>query len=158
MAERVELFRTLIKQHQALSDLLSKLADEPEQRPALLPKLERQLLAHAKAEEQTLYAATLSAGGKAAAPEIEESTREHQQMGELLQELGSLDPNDEGWEEALQTLTELVVDHVEEEESDVFELARRVLDDDTLDSLAKSFQAQYQQGLMALGVEPDDQD
>lgn len=153
MAESVELFRTLSMEHETVAALLAMLAvADAEKRRAKLPVLRQQLLAHAKAEEKTLYAAIVGAGGKAAKREIEEATREHADMAATLARMAALDVEDAAWDEALQSLIDVVQEHVEEEEAVVFEMARRALDEDALDSLAEAYQAQRQLELVALGA------
>lgn len=151
MAEQMELFQILMTQHEELAEMLTKLAEsgDSDERKMLFPTLQQELLAHAKAEEQTLYEAIASAGGKAAAPEIEESKREHQDIADALAQMDALDVDDEAWEEELRSLTEIVLEHVEEEESDLFAMARALLDDDALAKLSEDFQAQYEQELVA---------
>jgi iron-sulfur cluster repair protein YtfE (RIC family) len=153
MAQQVELLRILSMEHEEVGSLLSMLATaDAEQRKVQLPVLRQQLLAHAKAEEKTLYAAIVDAGAQAVRSQIEEATHEHAAMAATLARLAALDVEDDAWDEALQTLTELVQEHVVEEERDVFDMARRALGDDALESLAQTYQEQRRQELVALGA------
>lgn len=153
MAQQLELFRILSMEHEEVGSLLSMLATaDAEQREEQLPVLHQQLLAHAKAEEKTLYAAIVGAGGQAVRSKIEDAMDEHAAIAATLAHMAALDVDDAAWDDALQTLTELVQEHVAKEERDVFDLARRALGDDALESLAETYQEQRRQELVALGA------
>lgn len=157
MSESVDLFRTLTTQHREVDAMLAMLAEskDVEQREALLPVLKQQLLAHAKAEEQTFYPALARAGEKGEAKHAE---REHEDIEAALEDLEGLELEDEGWEAALKTLTEAVQHHVQEEEGEVFAAARAALDEDALETIAEEFRERRREQLEALGGEDDHYD
>lgn len=153
-----ELFRILTTQHREVDAMLSMLAQSQgdiEKREALFPVLKQQLLAHSRAEEKVFYPAISRAGAEEQANEAE---REHQDMEDALDEVESLDFDDEGWDDALRTLTERVRHHVQEEESAVFEAAREVLDDEQVEALTEAFREQRKELLESLGGEDDGYD
>lgn len=157
MSEQVELFRILTKQHQEVDGMLLQLAREQdvETRKSLFPVLKQQLLAHAKAEEKTFYPALAQAGED---DEAEHAEREHEDIEAALEKVEGLDFEDDGWDDALQELTEAVQHHVKEEEGDVFDTARESLDDEQLEQLAEEFREQRKTELEALGGTDDGYD
>jgi hemerythrin superfamily protein len=154
MTQQAELFRILIRQHREVDAMLSQLAasDDIDLRARLVPVLEQQLLAHAKAEEETFYRELAREGEKG---EAKHAKREHREIETALSELVALDLEDDDWSAALQHLTEAVQHHVEEEEGDVFEAARRSLDPDRLDKIAAEFAEHRLQQLERLGGTDD---
>lgn len=154
MTQQPELFRILTRQHREVDAMLSQLAtvEDTEIRGKLLPVLEQQLLAHAKAEEETFYRALAREGEKG---DAKHAKREHREIETALSKLTALELDDDDWDEALQDLTETVQHHVEEEESDVFDAARRSLDSETLDELAAKFTEHRRKQLERLGGSED---
>lgn len=154
MTQQAELFRILTRQHREVDAMLSQLAtsDDAELRRKLVRVLEQQLLAHAKAEEETFYPQLAREGEKG---EAKHAVREHREIETALSELLGLDPDDRGWEPALRRLTETVQHHVEEEEGDVFEAATRSLDPDKLDAIAAEFSESRLRQLERLGGNDD---
>jgi hemerythrin superfamily protein len=157
MTQQPELFRILTRQHREVDAMLSQLAEteDVDVRARLLPVLEQQLLAHAKAEEETFYRALSREGEKGEAKHAE---REHREIETTLTELMALDVDDDGWSAALQQLTEAVQHHVEEEEGELFEAAERSLDPDTLAQLAEQFMEHRRKRLEQLGGSDDGYD
>src|SRR5690606_18287397 len=93
---------------------------------------------HAKAEERVFYRRLEKDAG--ARERLEESIDEHRTMETLLARLQDLEPNSSQFESTLNDLEEVVQDHVREEESDLFQRARRVVGDDSDNSIARQFQ------------------
>lgn len=154
MTQQPELFRILTRQHREVDAMLSQLAtvEDTEIRGKLLPVLEQQLLAHAKAEEETFYRALAREGEKG---EAKHAKREHRDIETALSKLMALDLDDDDWDDALQHLTETVQHHVEEEEGDVFDAARRSLDPERLDEVAAEFTEHRRKQLERLGGSDD---
>jgi hemerythrin superfamily protein len=157
MTQRPNLFRTLIRQHREVDAMLSQLArsEDTDLRAKLLPVLEQQLLAHAKAEEETFYRALAREGEQGEAKHAE---REHRDVEAALAELLALDVDDADWSAALEQLTQAVQHHVEEEESAVFEAAERSLDAAELEKLAEQLTEHRRKHLESLGGTDDGYD
>lgn len=155
MTQQAEIFRILSLQHREVDAMLSQLAatDDVELRAKLLPVLEQQLLAHAKAEEETLYVKLKREGEKSEAKHAE---REHRDIEEALTELLALEPDDDEFPVALQNLTKTVKHHVEEEESDLYDAASRAFDTEQLDEIAAEFVENRRMQLEKLGGTDDD--
>lgn len=154
MTQQPELFRILTRQHQEVDAILTQLADsdDVELRAKLLPVLEQQLLAHAKAEEETFYKELERAGEKG---EAKHAKHEHRDVEAALTELMALSPDDKGFDAAVRNLTKTVKHHVEEEEGDVFEAAQESLTPEILDEIAEEFTEARRRKLEALGGTDD---
>lgn len=111
---------------------------DPDDRFALFENLREELTIHAKAEERVFYRRLEKDAG--ARERLEESIDEHRTMETLLARLQDLEPNSSQFESTLNDLEEVVQDHVREEESDLFQRARRVVGDDSDNSIARQFQ------------------
>lgn len=157
MTHQAELFRILIRQHREVDAMLSQLAQaqDADLRVRLLPVLEQQLLAHAKAEEETFYTKLAQAGERG---EAKHAQREHRDIETALSELAALDADDPRFEPALERLTKTVQHHVEEEEGDVFAAAERTIDPDVLDQITAEFVESRRRQLEQLGGTDDDYD
>ena len=129
---------TLLKQdHDRVADLLEKIDKTTERglktREDLFTKLKSELDVHAKIEETIFYPAI----------ENEDETRditleafeEHRLVKQLLSELESMSKDDEQWTAKFTVLKENVEHHVEEEEGEMFEKARKVLSKEDQETL-----------------------
>jgi hemerythrin-like domain-containing protein len=149
--QQPELFQILIKQHREVDGMLSKLAEleHAGARQSLFRVLEQQLMAHAKAEEKTFYAALARAGEKR---DARHAKREHREVEEAIAKVQAVGfEDDSAWRSAIQNLTGTVQHHVEEEESEIFQTALDSMSTDELDAVAERFQAQRLVELEALG-------
>ena len=129
---------TLLKQdHETVADLLEKIDKTTERglktREDLFTKLKSELDVHAKIEETIFYPAL----------ENEDETRditleafeEHRLVKQLLGELESMPKDSEEWTAKFTVLKENIEHHVEEEEGEMFENARKVLSKEDQETL-----------------------
>jgi hemerythrin superfamily protein len=68
---------------------------------------------------------------------VQEAVEEHQQVKQLLAELGQMTAEDDGFDDKVQLLIDNVRHHVEEEESEMLPQARQVLGEDRLRQLGE---------------------
>jgi hemerythrin superfamily protein len=68
---------------------------------------------------------------------VQEAVEEHQQVKQLLAELGQMTAEDDGFDDKVQMLIDNVRHHVEEEESEMLPRARQVLGEDRLRQLGE---------------------
>lgn len=124
------------KHRRILSDLDGTSGDS-ETRRELFERLRRELTAHANAEEQTFYAALIED------PDSQEQARhsiaEHKDADDLLEELDELAFDNPGWLQKFRKLKDSVEHHMDEEEDDVFALARGVIGEPQSHELASKF-------------------
>ena len=104
-------------------------------RAEILARLTRELKAHELIEEKVLYPALKP---HARARDIVlEGYQEHHVADVVLKELRRMRTSDERWGAKFKVLKENIEHHIEEEEGDMFETAKKVFDDDELEQLGQ---------------------
>ena len=138
----VDIYALLKQDHERAKGLFEKIngSEDGRERDKLFQELRRELLLHKEAEERTFYAALSNL--PEISDRIEEAMEEHVDVEELLEELDGLDSEDDDFAAQLEELREEVEHHVEEEEGDIFEQARKLLDETQAKKLAREFQAE----------------
>jgi iron-sulfur cluster repair protein YtfE (RIC family) len=140
-------FELLKQDHKKVSGIFEKLEPTTERaektREELFTQLKQELDVHAAIEEQIFYPAIKDAD---ATHEITlEAFEEHAVIKQLLAELEA-DPKDtEEWKAKLTVLKENVEHHVEEEETEMFPKARKVLSEEQVEQLGTRMEAAKQQ-------------
>lgn len=94
-------------------------------RNMLFDKLKKDLIAHANAEEQTLYAELIADSDTQ--EQARHSVHEHEGIDELLETLEETDMSSPAWMQTFKKLRHEVEHHMAEEEEDVFEAAKDVI-------------------------------
>lgn len=122
------VFERLATEHGELSTMIRRVAvsrDDSTVRAELFPRIRRELLAHARAEEKEVYANFRTI------PELTEhmsrSTEEHDEIEAMLDELNTKPMTDESWIIRFRELMKLVQRHVMDEELTVFPKAKKSL-------------------------------
>jgi iron-sulfur cluster repair protein YtfE (RIC family) len=104
-------------------------------------KIISELELHAQAEETIVYPAlkakAVAAEAEAAKDIVLEAYVEHGSVKELTAKMRSMSPTDESYKAVLTVLSEQVEHHVQEEESEMFKQARRLLEMEELSSLGQ---------------------
>lgn len=124
----MNIYERLKKDHGKQRGMAAGLAEtsgSSAERQRLFAEFRMELEAHAAAEEQTFYAALI------ASPDGQEKARhsiaEHKTASDLLEELEQTDMSSGGWLQKFKKLKEEVEHHADEEEREVFPLAREIL-------------------------------
>jgi iron-sulfur cluster repair protein YtfE (RIC family) len=122
---------TLIKtDHEQAKALFARFFDSgtpSAQRRSALTQVLDALAIHTNMEEQIFYPALRKAGGSAEKNSVLEAVEEHASAKDLIAKIRALPPRDETLTAKVTVLKEMIEHHVEEEESEVFSEARRVL-------------------------------
>lgn len=126
--------KALFKEAEGLSDRaktqLKKLGDQ----------ICKELTVHAKIEEQIFYPAVKEATGRNHKEErdmVLEAVEEHALVKHVIADLEAIDASDETYKPKLKVLTEIVEDHVKEEERELFPGVREMIDEDELLDLGR---------------------
>lgn len=123
----MDILDTLAEEHEVVAALLQDLVDgkNSAQRASTLKEIKKNLVPHARAEEDILYKAIIRVKNKDAKTDGEEGFIEHSLVDFLLKTLtGMRDKMSPRFGAAAKVLKEIVTHHVEEEESDLFSDAR----------------------------------
>ncbi len=123
----MNIFEKLREEHdktRTLLRLVSKTHGDSRGRRELFARLKDELESHARAEEVSLYKPLI---GSAVQAEATHSTKEHEEARELLEELEAMDYSSTGWLNRFETLKQIVLKHMDEEEHRVFQQAGKAL-------------------------------
>jgi hemerythrin superfamily protein len=142
----LDIYSLIKKDHQEVASLFRRLKVAEgfcETSEQLFAQLREELELHTHAEERVLYSALQEAEGTQEL--VEAALNDHKLVQELLDELAALRMDDEVWNEKLEVLEEHVEDHVEEEEGDIFDVARRLFSAEQVAELAQRWQTAKQE-------------
>lgn len=135
------IYELLKKDHDKHRDLLAKLAEtsgDSDERRKLWESFYCDVGAHAAAEEETFYAPLME--DEDGQPKGRHSVAEHKELDDIVQELVEMEMSSPGWLTRFKTLRERYEHHIEEEEEEIFETARKVLGDDKSGEIGSKFQ------------------
>ncbi|MBC3255999.1 hemerythrin domain-containing protein [Pseudomonas paralactis] len=132
--------------HERVKTLLTQLSESTERgvkkRTELLAKLEMEITLHTQLEEEILYPAFRKAGGKEQEVMYHEAKEEHRTVDALvLPDLKQTEPSSTEFSGRVKVLKELLEHHIEEEESEMFPQAKKLLGKATLEELGAEMEA-----------------
>ncbi|WLH49785.1 hemerythrin domain-containing protein [Pseudomonas tolaasii] len=128
--------------HEKVKAILTQLSESTDRavkkRTDLLDKLEMEISIHTQLEEQILYPAFKAAGGKDEAEMYYEAKEEHRTVDSLvLPDLKATDPTTPEFAGRVKVVKELLEHHIEEEETEMFPKAKKLLGKSKLDQLGE---------------------
>lgn len=144
-AKRLEgykgIFRRLSEEHAEVNVLLRRVRATrvAEVRRELFPKIRREVLSHARAEEQEFYLAFERFNDTRAL--VEQARTAHRRIEVLIDRLAVGDPEQPAWVDTFDTLARAIDDHVQEEEEDLFPKARQLIGDAEMAAMEERYQA-----------------
>ncbi len=136
----MDIYNYLKKDHQKVADLMEQVvaSKDPAERQSLFETIKMELTLHADTEEQTFYKAIEDATrSKQVEEKIEHANHEHDEIREYLEKLSTTPVSDELWLETFGEFKHSVTHHVEEEEGEIFEKAKKYLSSQEAKDLAK---------------------
>jgi hemerythrin superfamily protein len=142
----VDIYSLVKQDHEEVAGLFRRLKAAEgfsETSEQLFAQLREALELHAHAEERVWYPALQEAEGVQEL--VEEALDDHALIQELLDELAVSRMDDEAWHEKLEVLAEHVEDHIEEEEGDLFDVARQLFSAAQAAELAQRWQTAKQE-------------
>ena len=149
MKKKTPIYDLLKKDHDEVSELLHELEEAgPRKAADLLIEISRKLTAHSRAEESVFYGHLLH--NERTRSRILEALEEHKQVDTLLLELDRLQPRDEKFKAKAGVLRENVGHHVDEEEGELFPLARQIISEEEAIELGQQFAAERDRHLRDL--------
>ncbi|OYQ29970.1 hemerythrin [Pseudomonas mandelii] len=143
--------------HERVKGILTQLSESTERgvkkRTELLAKLEMEIAIHTRLEEEVLYPAYKKAGGKEQDVMYYEAKEEHRTVDSLvLPDLKVTDPSTPEFAGRVKVVKELLEHHIEEEETEMFPQAKKLLGKATLEELGaqmETLKAQYKKEMSA---------
>ncbi|OJX09534.1 MAG: hypothetical protein BGO77_05095 [Caedibacter sp. 37-49] len=127
----MDIYMYLKKDHQKVTTLFNEIenSDSISNKESLFSQLKEELLLHAESEHATFYKALKSY------PEtkdiVQHADKEHAEVKASLDKISSCPSNDEEWLVLLDELKDSVEHHIKEEEGEMFNKARSLLDEKT---------------------------
>lgn len=135
----------LHQEHERVRKLLADMSDTTtnakKTRPKLLGQLRELLIPHMAGEEKVVYKALKKAAeADEAMTTVLEGYEEHKLAKKALSRLEKADPESPEWDARCNVLKEVIDHHTEEEESEMFDLARNLLGRDGLDEIEDDYE------------------
>jgi len=136
-ASRSDAISMLKKDHQTVRQLLARLEKTTErsdrQREELLNQIENEVKVHTTIEEEIFYPAYKDAVRSKSDKELYfEAIEEHHVVDLVMPEIKSTDPRSEEFRAKAKVLKDLIEHHAEEEETEMFPRARKLMDREEL--------------------------
>ena len=135
----MDVYKLLQDDHRKVKTLLKELDETTERaektREHLIRKIEMELTVHSEAEEKFFY--PLLQGPKATKDLAYEALAEHKVVKQLLSELVAEPKGTSEWTAKASVLKENVEHHIEEEESELFPQARKILSQEEAESIGE---------------------
>jgi hypothetical protein len=136
------IFDRIKQDHETQRMLMKKLQDtqgDSDERRSLFEQFVTEYKAHAAAEEHAFYAPMLKE--EDTTDQSRHSIAEHHEAMELVEELEKTDMSSPEWLKTFKKLVHENEHHMEEEENDVFPLAKESIDDTVLSGMLAEFNA-----------------
>ncbi|MGM0561406.1 MAG: hemerythrin domain-containing protein [Pseudomonadota bacterium] len=146
----MDIFEAIEQDHQEIRRLIHRLRgleeDDRSNQDKVFEELKALLLRHHEAEERTFFYALLD--DKTARHEGMHALQEHGEHKKVLEQLDEMRPGSDNWWERFAELEHDILHHLEEEEEDIFPLARKVFSKQEAEELGTSI-GQVKGGLNA---------
>lgn len=140
-AAPLSIYTVLTGEHREVSAIIATLEATPSGMEAgksgLYTKLKNELLSHAEAEEETVYARLKARQAERGI--AEHAKREHQDIQKHLDELDAMNLSDDSWNTKLDELKQSIEHHVTEEEEVMFRDMRTLFSDEEATEMGKIF-------------------
>lgn len=139
----MNIYEYLKKDHRTVDDMIEQMASTSDinERLKLFREIDDELSVHADTEEKTFYAEIEKKGGKQLQEKEEHAEEEHDEIRKYLKRLNKLDPKSDAWLITFGEFKYAVSHHVDEEENEIFEKARKVISDKRAQELAEEMDA-----------------
>ena len=135
------LFDLLKQDHKKFKDLFEEIEDdEMETQQDLFSQIQEELEMHMEGEEKFFYPALEES--EDTKEKVLESYEEHHVTKMVLGEFGGMAQDDERWKAKVKVLKELVEHHIEEEEKEIFRMAKKALDKEKIQEIADQIREQ----------------
>lgn len=133
--------KMLETQHREVEDLFEEFESAGEgarkTKERLCAKIADDLALHAELEEKLFYPEMKAAIGEEGEELLRESVEEHLSVKRLLEDLLDSSASDEQFDAKMKVLKEQVEHHVEEEEGELWKMAKKACSDEDLEDLGR---------------------
>ena len=101
----------------------------------LFDDIRREIMVHAQIEREIFYSALTSTSSTTAASLVAAAIEDHRAIEKLLQELNGMNPSERSFEAKMARMMDEVTRHIEKEEAEIFDEARKSLAEYRLEEL-----------------------
>ena len=101
----------------------------------LFNDIRREILVHSQMEIEIFYSALTGTSSTTGVSLVAAAIEDHRAIEKLLQELNGMNPSDRNFETKMAHMMEEVIRHIEKEEEEIFEEARKNLPEYRLEEL-----------------------
>jgi len=121
--------------HETVKALFARVKSSKNGRKELFSEIRREILIHSQMEMEIFYPALAGTASARATELVSEAEREHHSVEKLIQELNLMNTSDKVFETKLDQLMDEVTRHIEMEEEEIFDEARKNLPEFRLEEL-----------------------
>jgi hemerythrin superfamily protein len=136
------IYEKITQDHETHTDLLNKLvktSGDSKERELLWNSFYYDVKAHSAAEEETFYSKLMET--KAGQPDARHSIHEHHKIEKLMGELHEMDFSSPTWLKKFKQLKHDYTHHMEEEEKQVFDKAKKKIGGDSESKIGDKFES-----------------
>lgn len=139
----VDVMALIFADHQKAKTVMSEIrsATDANQIQALFGQLYKDLIVHAKAEEEVIYPAVRSFYGESDTQELYD---EQAELEKILNEIKAMSPSDSSFKDRIRQVKNMVGDHTRQEESSMFAAMRKNMSGGQRQQLAEQFKQSKQ--------------
>ena len=133
----------LKKDHESVRTLFSRFErtskTDLERRNDLLAQIRREIQIHSRAEEEIFYPALKALNGEGRQL-VSQALNDHKDINDLLTQISRLKLTAKNFDDRFEALFEIVDQHVEEEEGEIFRFAEENCSEQELEDLGRQIQ------------------
>ena len=129
---------TMAPESRTLIDILVDTTGDSDGRNEIFEKLQRELEAHAGAEERHFYVPLMEVD--LTQEKARHSVAEHKELDDYVEKLREYDMSGPQWIQTAKELRERLLHHLEEEEVEVFPVAGKALSEEQKEELGSSYE------------------
>jgi hemerythrin superfamily protein len=144
---KADIYERLKQDHEEVKGMFERIIGGRGDQSGAWDELSKELTAHERAEEKVFYEPLKEGDGAMEAALL--GYEEHHAADLFVKELSRNKTGSEQWMAKLQVLEELVLHHVVEEEGEIFQKAREVIDEDRAREMVSEFQKQKKEQMAA---------
>jgi hemerythrin superfamily protein len=141
----MDILKSLKQDHDEVKQILEEITESSDRaekkRLTLFLKFKSEIVAHARAEEEVVYAPLLEALKKDDAATIREGYEEHFLVDKLLPEIEQLSPSDPQWLAKVTVVKEMLEHHIKEEQGEIFGMVRKEFESEQRAAMDEQFQS-----------------
>jgi hemerythrin superfamily protein len=138
-------FEILKKDHEEVKQLFSQIEKGGANKEKLFSQIQQELKVHMDAEEKFFYPALEK--HPEAKEKVLEGYEEHHVAKTAITEIAKVSPSNERWKAKVSVLKELIDHHVQEEEKELFKMAKKALDENEIKQITEKIQQQKKKAM-----------